>query len=61
MNTGEVNGSWKEQKAKLKKRFAILTDNDLLFEQSRKNEMLEKLQSKLGKTREELLAIIAGL
>ena len=40
---------------------ANLTDNDLMFEEGKKDEMLGKLQIKLGKTKEELDKIIAGL
>ena len=61
INSSEVKGAWNEQKGKLKQRFAILTDNDLLFEEGKKEEMLGKLQLKLGKTKEELRSIIAGL
>ena len=61
MNTTELKGSWKEQKGKLKQKFATLTDNDLLFEEGKKDEMLGRLQTKLGKTKEELHDIIAAL
>jgi uncharacterized protein YjbJ (UPF0337 family) len=61
MNTTEVKGSWNEQKGKLKQKFAILLDNDLLFEDGKKDEMLGMLQIKLGKTKEELLKLIASL
>ena len=61
MNTTEVKGNWNEQKGKLKQKFAALIDNDLLFEEGKKEEMLGKLQKKLGKTKEELYAIIAAL
>jgi len=61
MNTTEVKGTWNEQKGKLKQKFEILTDNDLLFEDGKKDEMLGKIQIKLGKTKEELHKIIAGL
>jgi uncharacterized protein YjbJ (UPF0337 family) len=61
INTTEVNGAWNEQKGKLKQRFAMLTDNDLLFLEGKKDEMLGKLQVKLGKTKAELAAIIAAL
>ncbi|WP_246228496.1 CsbD family protein [Paraflavitalea devenefica] len=57
----ELKGNWNEQKGKLKKKFAILTDNDLLYEQGKKEEMLGKLQVKLGKTKEELVKIIESL
>jgi len=60
MNTKEVKGNWNELKGKLKQRFAVLTDNDLMFEEGKKEEMLGRLQIKLGKTKEELLKIIEG-
>jgi uncharacterized protein YjbJ (UPF0337 family) len=61
MNTTEVKGNWNEQKGKLKQKFAILTDNDLLFDEGKQDEMFGKLQIKLGKTKEELHDIIKGL
>ena len=61
MNTTELKGKWNEQKGKLKKKFAVLTDNDLMFEEGKKEVMLGKLQIKLGKSKEELDKIIAAL
>jgi len=58
MNTTEAKGNWKEQKGKLIQKFAILTDNDLMFAEGKKEEMLGRLQLKLGKTKEELQKII---
>ncbi|MFA5973373.1 MAG: general stress protein CsbD [Lentimicrobiaceae bacterium] len=58
MNTSGVIGNWNERKGLLKKKFGFLTDNDLMFEDGRKEEMLRKLQIKLGKTKEELIKII---
>jgi uncharacterized protein YjbJ (UPF0337 family) len=60
MNTIEVKGNWNEQKGKLKQKFAILTDNDLMFEEGKKEEMIGKLQITLGKTKEELRKIIGS-
>jgi len=57
----ELKGNWNEQKGKLKQKFATLTDNDLLFADGKKDEMLGKLQVKLGKTKEELHKIIESL
>ncbi|TAE52355.1 MAG: CsbD family protein, partial [Bacteroidetes bacterium] len=54
MDTQEVKGTWNEQKGKLKQQFAMLTDNDLMFEEGKKEEMLGRLQIKLGKTKDEL-------
>jgi uncharacterized protein YjbJ (UPF0337 family) len=61
INTTQLSGTWNEQKGKLKQRFATLTENDLLFQEGKKDEMLGRLQIKLGKTKEELRSIIAGL
>jgi uncharacterized protein YjbJ (UPF0337 family) len=61
MNTIEAKGNWNEQKGKLKKKFGYLTDNDLMFKEGRKEEMLGKLQIKLGKTKDELVKLIAAL
>jgi uncharacterized protein YjbJ (UPF0337 family) len=61
MNTTELEGNWNEQKGKLKQKFAVLTDNDLMFAEGKKEEMFGKLQIKLGKTKEELHKIIAEL
>ncbi|MFM9989184.1 CsbD family protein [Flavobacterium sp.] len=61
MNTTELKGDWEVQKGKLKQKFAKLTDNDLLFIDGKKEEMLGKLQVTLGKTKEELHSIIEAL
>jgi uncharacterized protein YjbJ (UPF0337 family) len=59
MNATEAKGNWNEQKGKLKQQFAKLTDDDLMFEEGKKDEMLGKLQIKLGKTKEELNKIMS--
>jgi uncharacterized protein YjbJ (UPF0337 family) len=61
MNTEIVKGNWNEQKGKLKQKFAVLTDNDLMFAEGKKDEMLGRLQSKLGKTKEELQKVMMDL
>ena len=61
MNTTEVIGNWNERKGMLKQKFGYLTDNDLMFEEGQTEEMLGKLQIKLGKTKDELRKIIASL
>ena len=60
-NIIELRGNWLVQKSKLKQKFAVLTDDDLLFEQGKKEEMLANIQAKLGKTKEELHKIIESL
>jgi len=60
-NMTELKGNWIEQKGKLKQKYAYLTDNDLMFAEGKKDEMLGRLQIKLGKTKDELHKIIEGL
>lgn len=61
MNSTELKGNWDEQKGKLKQKFATLTDDDLLFAEGKKDEMLGKLQIKLGKSKDELHKLISDL
>lgn len=60
-NITELEGSWSATKGKLKQRFAMLTDNDLLLVEGKQDELLGRLQIKLGKTKEELQKIIESL
>lgn len=60
-NTYSLTGNWNEQKVKLKQRFAILTENDLLFEDGKMDEMFGRLQTRLKKTKKELRKIIKAL
>lgn len=59
--TTELKGNWNETKGKLKQKFAILTDNDLLLEEGKEDELLGRLQVKLGKTKEEIQKFISEL
>lgn len=61
MNTTELKGNWDEQKGKLKQRFAQLTDDDLLFAEGKKDEMLGRLQVKLGKTKDDFFKMLSDL
>lgn len=60
-NITELEGNWNEIKGKLKQKFASLTDNDVLLAEGKKDEMLGRLQVKLGKSKEELNKIIREL
>ncbi len=61
MNTEEIKGNWNATKGKLKQKFAILTDDDLMFDEGQNEEMFGKLQIILGKTKEEIHQIIESL
>lgn len=60
-NLTELKGNWKEIKGKLKQKFGMLTDSDLLFAEGKQDEMLGRLQTKLGRTKAEIHKIISEL
>jgi hypothetical protein len=53
--------SWREQKVLLKRRFSVLTDEDFIYEEGKKEFMIERLCAKLGKTKTELELIFAEI
>lgn len=54
----KLKGSWTEVKGKLKQKYAQLTDDDLLFEEGKDEELLGRLQQRLGGTKEEIREFI---
>jgi uncharacterized protein YjbJ (UPF0337 family) len=50
----EFKGNWNEVKGKLKQRYGQLTDDDLSFAEGKDDELLGRLQQKLGRTKEAL-------
>jgi uncharacterized protein YjbJ (UPF0337 family) len=56
-----VKGGWNEVKGKLKQKYAQLTDDDLTFTEGKEDELLGRLQQKLGKTKEDLRTEIEKL
>lgn len=60
-NSTELKGNWNEIKGKLKQKFALLTDSDLLLEEGKNDELLGRIQVKLGKTKEEVEKLISEL
>lgn len=62
MNTKiEFKGNWNETKGKLKQKFALLTENDMLLVDGKQDELLGRLQIKLGKTKDEIRKLISEL
>lgn len=44
----QFKGTWNETKGKLKKKYADLTEDDLLYEEGKEDELLGRLQRKMG-------------
>jgi len=49
-----MKGNWNAIKGKMKQQYAELTDDDLKYQEGKEDEMLGRLQKKLGKTKEEV-------
>jgi uncharacterized protein YjbJ (UPF0337 family) len=54
----QIKGSWNEVKGKLKQKYGQLTDDDLMFADGKEDELLGRLQKRLGRTKDELRAEI---
>jgi uncharacterized protein YjbJ (UPF0337 family) len=61
MNTTIIRGNWNELKGKLKQQYSNLTDDDLLYAEGKEDELLGRLQQRLGKSREEVRDILNQL
>lgn len=61
MNVLTMKGNWNKIAGKLKQRYANLTDDDMLFEEGKEEELLGRLQEKTGTTKEELRKAIADM
>lgn len=61
MDKLELKGKWNELKGKVKQQYADLTDDDLLYEEGKDDELVGRLQTKLGKTRDEVVDWLKSL
>ena len=57
----QFKGGWNEVKGKLKQKYAQLSDDDLAFTEGKEDELLGRLQQKLGKSKEDLRREIVSL
>jgi uncharacterized protein YjbJ (UPF0337 family) len=57
----QFKGSWNELKGKLKQQYGNLTDDDLTFTEGKDDELLGRLQQKLGKNKDEVRRMIENL
>ncbi len=54
MDKLRIKGNWNELKGRVKQEWAGLTDDDLLYEEGKEDELLGRIQIKTGKTRDEI-------
>jgi len=59
--TQVIKGNWNEIKGKLKAKYAQLTEDDLRYEEGKEEELLGRIQKRIGKSKVELMNIIDQL
>ena len=57
----KLNGNWNEVKGKAKKQYGALTDDDLTYEDGKDDQLVGRIQKKLGKTKDEVIKWIESL
>ncbi|MGV3657657.1 MAG: CsbD family protein [Chitinophagaceae bacterium] len=61
MDKLELKGRWNELRGKAKQAHGDLTDDDLRYEEGKEDELYGRLQTKLGKTKDEVVEWIRSL
>ena len=63
MNSKELQlkGNWNELKGKMKQQYAQLTDDDLTFEEGKDDELVGRIQKRIGKTKDQVIEWIQSL
>jgi uncharacterized protein YjbJ (UPF0337 family) len=56
-----VRGNWNVIKGKLKQQYGDLTDDDLSYEEGKEDELLGRIQRRIGKSKEEVKNMIDRL
>ena len=54
MSQETYKGNWNVIKGKLKQSYANLTEDDLMYADGKEDELLGRLQKKVGKTKQEI-------
>lgn len=54
----KMTGNWTNQSLLLQDKFAQLTDADLRFEEGKEEELLERIEARIHKKRDEVINII---
>ena len=61
MNKLQIRGTWNEIKGKLKQHYGNLTDDDLAYSEGKEDELVGRLQKKLGKSADEVRRMIEAI
>ena len=61
MDKLQIKGNWNQMKGKLKEEYGELTDNDLRYTEGKEDQLIGRLQEKLGKSRDEVIKKLRSL
>lgn len=61
MDKLELKGTWNQVKGKLKEKYGELTDDDLIYEEGKEEQLIGFIQDKTGRAREEIVDTIKKL
>ena len=61
MTNLKFKGTWNQVAGKLKQKYGSLTDDDVVFTEGKEEELLGRLQTKLGKSKDEIRRMISEL
>lgn len=61
MDDLKIKGNWNTIKGKMKSKYGELTDDDLAYAEGQEDQLIGRLQQKLGKTKEEISNEIKSL
>jgi len=57
----KLKGDWNQTKGKIKQAYGDLNDDDLKYEEGKDDELVGRLQKKIGKTKDEVIKWIESL
>ena len=57
----KLKGDWNQTKGKIKQAYGDLSDDDLKYEEGKDDELVGRLQKKIGKTKDEVIQWIESL
>lgn len=57
----KLQGDWNQTKGKIKQAYGNLTDDDLKYEEGKDDELVGRLQKKIGKTKDEVIKWVESL
>lgn len=57
----KLTGNWNNIKGKLKEKYAQLTDDDLIYEEGKEDQIIAQVQKKTGEAKENIKAFIDSI